>query len=69
MIPLEKAVHYTGLNTYKTARDRAASASLPFPTFRTGDKKGKWFVNAEKLAAYLDAQDKEYTEEYVRKNT
>ena len=69
MIPLESILEYSGCVTLKAARELAVKLSLPFPAFRLGGKKGKWFVNAEELAYYLDRQDLEYRKLYAYKKS
>ena len=64
MIPLELCLEYAGYKTLKTAQASAVNLVLPFPAFKTGGRNGKWFVNAEHLAKYLDEQDREYTEKF-----
>ena len=69
MIPLEIACKYAGIETLKTAKERAINFDLPFPAFKVGRRNGNWFVNVERLAEYLDKQDKEYTQKYLYKNS
>ena len=66
MVPLtnEIALEYAGLKLAKTAISEFNKGNLPFPLFRIGNKHGKWKVNMEKLADYLDSKDREYTEKF-----
>lgn len=69
IIPLESVIHYAGISAAKWARDKAAIGRLPFPAFKVGSAKGKWYVNAEHLAAYLDNLSKEATNLHAKINT
>ena len=66
MVPLtdEIAQEYAGLKLAKTAISEFHKGNLPFPLFRIGNKNGKWKVNMERLADYLDKKDREYTEKF-----
>ena len=54
-IPLAQvAPKYFGLAPAK-AKQKAALNLLPVPAYRAGSQKSPWLVNAQALAAYLDA--------------
>lgn len=68
IIPLSEAMVYAGIDTLKTATRKAVNFDLPFPAFRTGYRNG-WYVNAWRLAEFLDNKDREYTELFNYKNS
>ena len=55
-IPLAQLCdRYLGIS-YKVARERAALATLPVPTYRAHGQKSPLLVRAEDLAALLDRE-------------
>lgn len=53
-----------GLSQKKPQKKAVAANKFPFPVFRVGGQKSGWFVDAQVLADYLDAQIEKAKKEY-----
>ncbi|MEG0000605.1 pyocin activator PrtN family protein [Comamonas sp.] len=53
-IPLEKcSLEYFGIAPRK-ANEKACLQDLPVPAYKLGGQRSPWFVNAQKLADFID---------------
>ena len=63
-IPLEKCcMEFFGLSP-KKAGEAANRQALPVPAYRLGSNKSQWFMNAGKLAAYIDQMKSQAEQEW-----
>lgn len=58
-IPLEKiSKDFFGMEPRK-ANERACLQDLPVPTYKLGGQRSPWFIDAKKLADYIDSKKRE----------
>lgn len=63
-IPLEKCcMEFFGLSP-KSAAEAANKQALPVPAYRLGSNKSQWFMDASKLAAYIDQMKSQAEQEW-----
>lgn len=63
-IPLEQCCEDFFSLSPKKAAEAANRQALPVPAFRLGSNKSKWFLDAKKLADYIDTKKAQAQQEW-----
>jgi hypothetical protein len=63
-IPLDKCCEDFFALSPKKAAEAANKQGLPVPAFRLGSNKSQWFLDAKKLAEYIDSKKTQAQDEW-----